>query len=78
MSEHAHVHATFSRNGSSSHVSTAQYGTGSRTQLRPAAAIAMKSFSVCGRRGRSISVPLSEARRGEGRKGRTRRTMKVS
>lgn len=42
-----HFQATFAKNGSPSRTSIAQNGTGIRTQLRPAAAISAKSFSVC-------------------------------
>lgn len=41
-----YVHATLGRKGSSPRTSIAQYGSGIRTQLRPAPAICAKSCSV--------------------------------
>jgi len=44
--ERSYFQDTFSRNGSSFHLSMAQNGTGNLIQFRPAPAISAKSFSV--------------------------------
>lgn len=51
-----HFHATCAKNGSPSNVSSAQYGTGIRTQLSPARAISAKSSSVCDTSGASDAI----------------------